>query len=396
MSRSDTQIDWQAIAARTGWSDAESFVAREILPAIRDVPVEARGRNGRVKPPVELPMSIAFGGFSVIFMSTFFFLPDSFLGNAARFVLFPLLFIGIFAATFWLFRGRLMAYFERIEARYIARLAALKPVAARAGLNYVPAPGGAPSVLKWIAKQGWAPAIVGRVTEMLDENGGMDEAVSIAGRSGLLQSATTQLGDPEAFERYNAEKVANLHFEDGFEGEWGGLALRAFEWVEKGDDAPDTWHLIMVFDLPLNLSGVTQLRTRRTSWPGYLGKRVLQDIPLSHSGFAERFRLRSDDAVEAHMIFDPAVVERVAALAKGHGANGRKATIEKVRAVAFGNYLVLDVAGEDRFALVDLETGEWSETRIARTLINVVEMKELASAVAEAFYLVARQRRNAS
>ena len=385
MSVSETQIDWQAIAARTGWSDAESFVAREILPAIRDVPVEARGRNGKVKPPVELPMSIAFGGFSVIFMSIFFFLPDTFLGNAARFVLFPLLFFGSFAGTLWLFRGRLMAYFERIEARYLARLAALKPVAARAGLTYVPAPGGAPPALKWIAKQGWAPAIVGRVTDMLDANGGMDEAVAIAGQSGLLLSGATQLRSQEALERYNQAKAANLQFEDGFEGKLDGVQLRAFEWVEKGDEAPDTWHLIMVFDLPLNLSGVTHLRTRRTSWPGYLGKRVLQDIPLSHSGFTERFRLRADDAVEAHMIFDPAVVERVAALAAD----------EKVRAVAFGNHLVLDVEGEDRFSLVDLQTGEWSEERIAATLINVVEMKELGSAVAHAFYLAARQRRAA-
>ena len=377
-----TEVDWQRVEKRTGWPDARELVAREIVPRLRDVPVEVLSRKGEFKLPLEGPISVAMVLFGVVFLVAFVLMPGGFFGSLLQLVLFPLLFFGCIAAAIYLSRHRLFAYLERIEARYLARSNALVPIAERARLSYVPSPGGSPSPLQWLARQAWAPEVARRMSEMLDANGGMDEAVAVARQSGVMLSNGLVLGTKETREAHRVRQSSGLQLEDGFAGRAGGVAFNAFEWVEKGDESPDTWHLILVFDLPLNLSGVTQLRTRGTAWPSYLGHRVLQDILLSHSGFAERFRLRADDAVEAHMIFDPAVVERVAALAEG----------EKVRAVAFGNHLVIDVEGEDRFALVDLQSGEWNEERIARTLVNVAEMKELAMAVADAFYLAARKR----
>ena len=58
-----------------------------------------------------------------------------------------------------------------------------------------------------------------------------------------------------------------------------------------------------------------------------------------------------------------------------------------MRAVAFDEHLVIDVAGQDRFAMVDLITGAWSDESIAATMTNVAEMLELADAVAHAFKL---------
>ncbi len=87
--------------------------------------------------------------------------------------------------------------------------------------------------------------------------------------------------------------------------------------------------------------------------------------------------MRTTDQVEARTVFDPAVIERVAELGRG----------EKVRAVAFENHLVIDIKGIDRFAMVDLVTGEWSSQTISDSMINIAEMLETVSAIANAFRL---------
>ena len=91
--------------------------------------------------------------------------------------------------------------------------------------------------------------------------------------------------------------------------------------------------------------------------------------------FNEYFRLRSTDQVEARTIFNPAVVERVLALAHG----------QPFRAVAQEEGLVFDFVGDNRFALIDLKTGEWNDETIKQSVTDVAELLELVDTLAHAF-----------
>ncbi|MEL6285758.1 MAG: hypothetical protein AAFQ18_06065, partial [Pseudomonadota bacterium] len=81
------------------------------------------------------------------------------------------------------------------------------------------------------------------------------------------------------------------------------------------------------------------------------------------------------DQVEARTLFDPRVVERLLAVAHG----------QSFRAVARNRHLVFDVEGEDRFALLDANTGAWDDTTLRRGLTDLVETLELVDALATTF-----------
>lgn len=369
--------DWSGIGQRLGLADLQGFVHREVIPEIRDVPQVERGRNGRPKTRLELPLSLGFGLFIALFLSTGAFLDDTFIGVALRFLLFPVLFLGCIALMVYLFRGRFLAALMAGQTRFIARSGALTRIAGALGLTYIPAPGGAPPALKWIAGLPIAPQEIRQAAETLDAHGGMDAPLAVARRSGALADHVTVIASQETRERYLSQAAANVRVEDGFEGQRGGVPFSAFEWVESESEAPDIYHLTLVFEAPYRLQGVTQLRTRKIAWPAVPGGQALAPVRLGIPAFEERFRIRASDQVEAHMIFDPAVVERLAALAHTN----------PLRAVAFETHLVVDVAGEDRFNLVELTTGAWSEDQIAATLAQIADMLELADAVSRAFRL---------
>ncbi len=369
--------DWPAIGRRLGLPDLEGFVRSEVIPEIRDVPQVERRRDGRPKTRLELPLSLALGLFTVLFLSTGALLSDTFIGVTLRLLLFPLLFFGCIALMVYLFRGRFLAALMAGQTRFLARSRALTQIAGALDLNYVPSPGGAPPVLKAIAALPIAPREIREAVETLDGHAGMDAPLAVARRSGALAADITVIGSQETRERYLDQAAANLRVEDGFQGRRGGVPFSAFEWVEPVSEAPDIHHLTLVFDGPYRLQGLTQLRTRRIAWPAVREGTAMQTVRLGIPQFEDRFRLRASDQVEAHMIFDPAVVERLAALAQ----------TDPLRAVAFESHLVVDVAGEDRFNLLELTTGEWSEERAAATLAQIADMLDLADAVSHAFRL---------
>ncbi|MDP1555762.1 MAG: DUF3137 domain-containing protein, partial [Hyphomonas sp.] len=318
-----------------------------------------------------------------LFVVTFFmldlFLPSTGGWEVLKFLLFPVIFIGYMAAGLFLMRGQLAKLFVEAQARLAVKAEAMSRIAAPLGLAYVPAPGGAPKGLEWLAQQSWAPAILREATVSLNAAGGMDEAVAIVRESGLLVESNTYVIDtPEQKAKYHEQASGMRQIEDGFEGTRAGLSFSMFEWVETVSDAPDVYHLIIVLAAPISLHGVTHLRARKTSWPQDPQGTQLQDVDLGPKAFDALYRLKSSDQVEARAIFNPAVIERVIALA--HGG--------PFRAVARAGHLVFDFASEaNRFHLVDLITGVWNDETLHQTYSDLAEALALVDALGHAFML---------
>lgn len=370
-------IDWSDIDRRLGIADSKDFAARAIMPHLQAIPVERLKKDGARENRLELPLGVGFFGFMAVFIALNAILPDTFIGVLARFILFPTLFLGCIAAAFFVFKGRVVDALVKGKTRYIAQSKAMSALAAELGLSYVPSPGGAPEPLKMLARQRWAPATLTEAVAVIDDHGGMDAAIEIAKNSGALFSDVTVLGSREQKEKYAEQQASWRQVEDGFQGARNGVPFSVFEWIESVSEAPDIYHLAMVFSSLHRLHGVTQLRSRHIAWPGASEALDLKPVGVVAPEFEDRFRIRSTDQMEARLVFDPVVLERVARIAHG----------EQVRAVAFEDHLVIDVAGENRFAMVDLVTGVWSEETIAASMINIADMVALADGVAHAFKL---------
>ena len=376
MAEAKSTIEWDALGRRPGLDQPERFVEREIIPLIETVPVERKDKKGQHNSRLQLPFTIGMIGFGLSFLTLMAFTPDNFLGGLINFILFLPLFAGWMILTIYLFRGRFFAAFVDGKERFLARSKALTALANEIGLTYVPSPGGAPSMLKQVAQHRIAPNVLRDVVELMDDHGGMDDALGIAQTSGVMMLGAV-IGSSETREKYHQQAAENARVEDGFQGERAGVPFSAFEWVESQEDSPDIYHLVLVFRVPHRLHGVTQMRSRHIGWPGGHFEARFEPVDIVANAFRDRFRMRSTDQTEARTIFDPGVVERVANLAHG----------EKVRAVAFGEHLVIDVEGEDRFGMVNLTTGAWNRESIATSMAHIAEMLDLAEAVAQAFRL---------
>ncbi len=371
-------MTWHQIEAQPGFSGATERAAREISPLLERVRLDPIDTQRQQKIASRY-MSVAFFSFVVSFMVIETLLPDGGGWEALKFVLFPVLFIGCIGLALFLMRGRLARMFVEAQARLGVKAEAMARLTAPLGITYVPAPGGAPKGLEWLSQQSWAPAILREATTSLNAVGGMDEAVATVAKSGLLIEPNVHvIGSPEQKAKYNDQLSGMRKIEDGFEGTRAGLSFSMFEWVENVSEAPDLFHLIIVLEAPLRLHGVTQIRARKTGWPGDPGLAPMQEVDLGPRAFDALYRLRSSDQVEARAIFNPAVIERVIALS--HGG--------KFRAVAQAGNLVFDFASEDnRFHLIDLVTGHWSEDTIRQTHADLAEALALVDALGHAFML---------
>ncbi len=369
---------WDEIERQDGFAGAQAAVARDIRPILERVKLDPINPD-RQKKIVGRFMTAPFFLFVVTFFMIDLFLPSTGGWEVLKFLLFPVIFIGYMAAGLFLMRGQLAKLFVEAQSRLAVKAEAMARIAAPLGLTYVPAPGGAPKGLEWLAKQSWAPAILRDATASLNAAGGMDGAVAIVRDSGLLLEGNIYVaGTPEQKAKYNAQASSMRHVEDGFEGTRGGLTFSMFEWVEKVEDAPDIYHLVIVLEAPLRLHGVTHLRARKYVWPQDPNGTPLEDVDLGPKAFDALYRLRASDQVEARALFNPAVIERVIALA--HGG--------KFRAVARQQHLVFDFASEaNRFHLIDLITGEWSDESIRQTHADLAEALALVDALGHAFML---------
>ncbi|WP_291208875.1 DUF3137 domain-containing protein [Hyphomonas sp.] len=369
---------WDRIESQEGFAGAEAFAAREVRPVLARISRDPINPD-RQKRIIGRFMMAPFMLFGVTFFTLDLFLPDTGFWEFLQFLLFPVLFIGYMAAGLFLMRGRLAKLFVEAQARLALKAEAMNRITAPLGLKYVPAPGGAPKGLEWLSQQSWAPAILREATVSLNAAGGMDEAVAIVRSSGLMVEANTYVvGTPAQKAKYHAQASGMRQIEDGFEGRRAGLDFAMFEWVETVSDAPDIRHLIIVLAAPMPLHGVTHLRARKTSWPQDPNGAPMQDVDLGPKAFDSLYKLRSSDQVEARAIFNPAVIERVIALAHG----------SPFRAVARAGHLVFDFASEaNRFNLVDLITGAWNEETLHQTYADLAEALALVDTLGHAFML---------
>ncbi len=371
-------MGWDRIEIHDGFAGAEAYAAREVRPVLERVSLDPINPD-RQKKIISRFMIVPFILFGITFMTLDLLLPDTGWLEFLQVLLFPILFIVYMAAGLFLMRGQLAKLFVEAQARLALKAEAMNRIAAPLGLKYVPAPGGAPKGLEWLSQQSWAPAILREATTSLNAAGGMDEAVAIVRDSGLMVDANTYVvGAPEQKAKYHKQASGMRQIEDGFEGRRAGLDFSMFEWVENVSDAPDIRHLIIVLAAPMTLHGVTHLRARKTSWPQDPGGAIMQDVDLGPKAFDALYKLRSSDQVEARAIFNPAVIERIIALA--HGGN--------FRAVARAGHLVFDFASEaNRFNLVDLITGTWNDETLYQTYSDLAEALALVDTLGHAFML---------
>ncbi len=372
-------MDWPEIETHAGFAGARARSQTELRPILEKVKVDSIDPARQTKL-ISRAMTTAFFAFGGTFFALEFVLPNGAGWEFLQFLLFPFLFIAYMAIALFLVRGQLAKLVVEAQTRVGLKAEAMNRLTAPLGVAYVPAPGGAPKGLEWLAKQSWAPAILRDATAKLNAAGGMDDAVAIVRDSGLLLEGNTYImGTPEQKAKLNEQAASMRQIEDGFEGTRGGLTFSMFEWVESVEDAPDIYHLVIVLEAPLRLHGVTHLRARKSVWPQDPNATVLEDVDLGPKAFDALYRLRASDQVEARAIFNPAVIERVIALA--HGG--------KFRAVARAGHLVFDFPSEtNRFRLIDLITGEWDDDTIRQTHADLAEALALVDALGHAFMLV--------
>lgn len=370
--------DWDKIEQVPGFAGARVRAEREIPDILQKSPSDPIDPE-RQRKALSRYVFGGFASFVVMFMVAEGLLPNGGLWEVITFILFPLLFLFNIGLALFLLRGRLSRLFFEAQVRLGVKAEALTIIAGPLGLSYVPAPGGPPKGLEWLAQQSWAPAEFRAAATAFKAAGGMDKAVATVRDSGLFTEANVYVvGSPEQKAKYAEYAATNRRIEDGFEGRHAGLALSMFEWMESVEDAPDVPHLVIVLEAPFRLHGVTQLRARKTSWPQDPQGRQVEEVDLGPKAFEALYRLRASDQVEARAIFNPAVIERVIALA--HGG--------KFRAVAQGSDLVFDFAGgPNRFQLVDLITGVWSDETIRQTHADLAETLALVEALGHAFML---------
>ncbi|MFN4024285.1 MAG: DUF3137 domain-containing protein [Hyphomonas sp.] len=373
-------MGWDEIERVDGFSGLKAHAEARVLPILSESDLKPAGAS-KLQKRLGRAVTIGFFSFAACFIVIQAFLPDNLFGGILRFLLFPVLFFGCVIGALYFVRRTLLEVLLQTKRIFFVRGRALTVLAEPLGLSYVATPGGIPGPVKWLMEQSWAPAEIKAFADPFDEAGGMDEAVAAARDAGLMVEANVYvIGSAEQKEKYQKMAASQAPVEDGFHGRRSGIDFEMFEWIERVEKAPDIHHLVIVLEAPLDLHGITQLRARRTGWPQEAADVRFLDIDLGPRAFGERYRLRSTDQVEARQIFNPAVIERVIELA--HDG--------KFRAVAKGRRLVFDFPGPNRFNLVDLMSGEWSEESLRQTASDLAEALALVETLAHAFMLAAK------
>lgn len=367
---------WYELEKRLGHDDLTHFVEAEVKPIIEEFDFDADlEAQKKARKALEAAMTFGFFGGGLAFFFLAVMLPDTWWSVPLKLICFPLFVFGGVGLVAWLNRDAIMKMLLRAKSNFLMRSAALAKVAEKLDLTYVATPGGAPEALKVLSKFKFMPKRFNELIELLDSHGGQDDVVAQAVASGLMTHNVYVIGDDEAKAKFNENAGYGQTFEDGFSGVRNGVSFSALEWVEKVDEAPDRYHLLVFLKPPYRLHGSTHFRSRKTPWPKPVAPKTYGDVDIVPDTFNEHFRLRTTDQVEARTIFNPAVVERVLAMAHG----------QPFRAVAEDVGLVFDFVGENRFAMVDLLTGDWDDDTIRRSVTDIAELLELVDVLAHAF-----------
>jgi len=336
---------------------------------------EVTDSKGGTSKAFEFFMLMAFASYIVLFMLIkSYILPKEGFGEVLSIILFPFLFFAYLAAAAFLFRGRLAALFLRAKKHFLIRAEALGIIAKTIGVDYSPVPGGASPGLKALTKWRFCPQIIKHVCALMEEHSGFESESAIIRASGLAIPNQFLLGKDETKEKLYAQQINEQQFEDGFRGVRGNIPFVALQWTEKLDEG-ETHHLLLALTLPTKLTGRVEFKNKAAYWPIIPPGMVKKKVGLLSQQFAKSYKVRATDQMEARLIFDPAVIERLTA----YSACG------PVRGVAFDNHLVVDLSGPDRFEILDLMSGKWSEESIDATLTDFEHMLGFVDAISQAF-----------
>lgn len=370
--------NWTEIEAVPGFEGAEAFAQQEIVPLMQAGDADRKPIDtSNMAKAIQVPALVAFFGSVIGGQIAMAITPVAFLKPIVMFLTFPVFFIGLILLMLRLFKHRVSDLLLSGKANFTQRAKGMTAIADFLGLTYIPVPGGAPMALKSFAKWMKAEGELKSLVETMDEHGGLDEAVDIAHRSGVMLANTIILAREKKKQEIARQAASVQNLQDGFEGTRAGVTFETFEWVEPVDEDDDIHHLVLVLPSPGRLQGVTELRSRKTGWPNSGQTHALDEVDLGARAFKDVFKVRSTDQTEARAVFNPAVMERVIALAGD----------DKVRAVAFSEGLVIDVTGSDRFELSHVLTGEWSEESIRTTFSDIADLVLLVEAAAHSFML---------
>jgi len=361
---------WDAIEARQGFQGLRSTAETDVLPRLSEATARIDDMN---------PINATYG-------------PGCFVTAAGMVLLFVLSSIfGIIgflmALVIGWFAGKpaIMQFVRRYMMRMIDDLAfrdaVFSPIANHLGLTYVAAPGGSVGIIQQQSQEGPFQETFRQLGEALEKYRGQDEAVEAARASGLVELATViHIGGADE-ETKRARETGLSRLEDGFSGDRAGLHFDAFEVVrssrhtDDGTTYPAEHALLIVLKLPRTLQGTTQFRSRKVGWHRAGDAERLTDVKLESVDFADRFRVRSNDQVEARFVFTPDVMARVTELAHG----------EDIRATAQGEYLVFAIEGPNRFDLTSEDTGLSGDEAVRLAVQQIGEMLDLVDAVSSAF-----------
>ena len=353
----------------------DKFIENTLVPILskaeKNPQLDADGM-GQLK----LPMMGGMVGFIAAFLITKSLLPNSALGEIATFIAFPVLFISSMILTAFLCRHRIAEAMLIGRDNFLLRTEALTALCAQLGLEYIPIPGGPNKPTKYIAGLRHCPQILKDFCDLMDDHGGFDDVAEIIRDSGLALPRETVLASEKNREEIYKRQIESQQFEDGVKGTVDGIPFSALEWTENLDESK-RHHLLIILKLPTRLTGRVEFKNKAGRWPAAMPKWKKQPVSLISKAFTKNYSVRACDQVEARLIFDPSVIERLTAYAASDAVCG----------IAFENHLVVDLVGRNRFNLLNLASGEWSRDTIQTTLDDVQELREFVQTVSRAFAL---------
>lgn len=363
--------------------DIADLIQNEIKPLLAQTKKTSLSKDGTPQQ-LRLPIFLGFAAFIASFIATKIALPNNGLGEVLTFIAFPILFFGCFIITGYIFRDRLAEIFVKGQHNFLLRSQAMDKLSSALGLEFIAVPGGPSPSLQKFAAWSKSPQTVKDICAVMEGHSGLGEDSDVIRASGLAVPRTILIGSDDTQARYFEESLNEQQFEDGFKGVRGNIPFSAVEWTEK-DDETRTHHLLIALTLPTNLTGRVEFKNKAGKWPMTPPQRKHGKVKLLSKQFAKAYQVRADDQMEARLIFDPAVIERLSS----YSAQG------PVRGVAFDNHLVVDLIGDNRFDIVDLMTGEWSDERTNKTLADFDDMLGFVDAISAAFSVKKARRLSA-
>ncbi len=360
----------------------DRLIKTEIIPLLAQSKQEPLTKDG-IPKQLKLPFFAGFSLFIASFAGLKMVLPDNNLAEVLSIVAFPLLFLASIFITGYLFRARLADIFVKGKHNFLLRTQVMHSLSKALGLEFIAVPGGPASSLKKITTWSKCPQTLKDVCAVMEDHSGLGEASEIIKASGLAVPNTVFIGSDETKERYFKQTLNEQQFEDGFKGVRGNISFAAVEWNENHDGR--IHHLLIALTLPTKLTGRVEFKNKAGIWPMTPPHRKHNKVKLLSRQFAKAYKVRADDQMEARLIFDPAVIERLTAYA----AQG------PVRGVAFENHLVVDLIGDNRFDIIDIMTGAWSNESIKKTLSDFDDMLRFLDAISTAFSVKGQRRLSA-